>query len=32
MDIVDQNSGFKRNTEMPPADWKRLHLITSTPQ
>ena len=32
MDIVDQNSGLKRNTEMPPADWERLHLITSTPQ
>jgi hypothetical protein len=29
MDIVDQDSGLKRNTVVPPADWERLHLITS---
>lgn len=32
MDIVDQNSGLKRSTEVPPSDWTRLHLITSAPQ
>jgi hypothetical protein len=32
MDIVDQDSGLKRSTEVPPADWTRLHLVPSTPQ
>ena len=30
MDIVDQDSGLKRNTPLLPADWERLHLITPT--
>lgn len=32
MDIVDQDSGFKRTTLVPETDWIRLHLITSAPQ
>jgi hypothetical protein len=32
MDIVDQDSGLKRNTVVSPADWERLHLITSAPR
>ncbi len=32
MDIVDQNSGLERATELPPADWVRLHLVTPAAQ
>ena len=32
MDIVDQNSAKRSATELTPADWTRLHLVTSAPQ
>jgi hypothetical protein len=30
LDIVDRNSQTKRPTEMPPSEWLRLHIVTST--
>jgi hypothetical protein len=32
MDIVDQNTGLKRSTELPASDWTRLHRVTSAPR
>jgi hypothetical protein len=32
LDIVDQNSGLQRATEVPPSDWARLHLVTTVPK
>jgi hypothetical protein len=29
VDIVDRNSEAKRQTEMPPSEWARLHVVTS---
>jgi hypothetical protein len=29
VDIVDRNSAAKRQTEMPPSEWARLHVVTS---
>jgi len=29
VDIVDRNSETKRQTEMPPSEWIRLHIVTS---
>ena len=30
LDIVDQNQETKRPIEMPPSEWLRLHIVTST--
>jgi hypothetical protein len=32
LDIVDRNSEQHRATEVPLADWTRLHLVTTAPQ
>jgi hypothetical protein len=32
LDIVERNSAAQRATEVPRADWMRLHLVTSAPQ
>ena len=32
LDIVDRNNGQRLATEVPPADWARLHLVTAAPQ
>jgi hypothetical protein len=32
LDIVDQNSGLQRTTELPPSDWTRLRIVTSARQ
>ena len=32
LDIVDRNSTQQRATEVPRADWTRLHLVTAAPQ
>ena len=29
VDIVDRNSETRRQTEMPPSEWARLHIVTS---
>ena len=29
LDIVDRNSETRRQTEMPPSEWIRLHIVTS---
>jgi hypothetical protein len=30
LDIVDRNPENKRPIEMPPSEWLRLHIVTST--
>ncbi len=30
LDIVDRNSESKRQTEMPPSEWIRLHIVTGS--
>lgn len=32
LDIVDRNSAEQHATEVPRADWARLHLVTAAPQ
>jgi hypothetical protein len=32
LDIVDSNSESKRQTEIPPAEWIRLRIVTASPQ
>ena len=32
LDIVDRNSETRRQTEMPPSEWLRLHIVTSALQ
>jgi hypothetical protein len=32
LDTVDRNAAQRRATEVPAADWMRLHLVTSAPQ
>jgi hypothetical protein len=32
LDIVDANNETHRAKEVPPADWTRLHLVTTAPQ
>jgi hypothetical protein len=32
LDIIDRNSEQSRATELPLADWTRLHLVTAAPQ
>jgi hypothetical protein len=32
IDIVDRNNAERRATEVQPADWTRLHLVTPAPQ
>ena len=29
-DIVDRNSESRRQTEMPPSEWLRLHIVTES--
>ncbi len=29
-DIVDKNSEARRQTEMPPSEWIRLHIVTGS--
>jgi hypothetical protein len=29
LDIVDRNSEARRETELPPSDWKRLGIVTA---
>jgi hypothetical protein len=29
-DIIDRNSDARRQTEMPPSEWIRLHIVTGT--
>ena len=29
VDIIDRNSETKRQTEMPPSEWIRLHIVTA---
>lgn len=31
LDIIDRNAGQRLATEVPQADWARLHLVTSAP-
>jgi hypothetical protein len=28
LDVVDRNNAARHATEVPPADWTRLHLVT----
>jgi hypothetical protein len=32
LDTVDRNSAQHKPTEVPPADWTRLHIVTTPPQ
>jgi hypothetical protein len=32
LDMVDRNSAQHKQTDVPPADWTRLHIVTSPPQ
>jgi len=31
LDIVDRNSESRRQTELPPSEWARLHIVTALP-
>lgn len=30
LDIVDNNSESRRQTELPPSEWTRLHIVTES--